>query len=70
MEFRENGGGAVDEMGGRVEVTAVGGAGVEKLSGAKLEMLVLLGGFRGRETPKKRMNVVKRGSLHFFCVRK
>lgn len=41
-------------MWGRVEVTAAGGAGVEKPSGAKLEMPVVLGRFSGLERPKKR----------------
>lgn len=41
-------------MGGRVEVTAVGGAGVEKPSGAKLQMPVVLGRFSGLESPKKK----------------
>lgn len=39
-------------MGGRVEVTAVGGAGVEKPSGAKLEMPVVLGRLSGLDRPK------------------
>lgn len=46
-------------MGGRVEVTAVGRAGVEKPSGAKLEMPVVLGRFSGLESPKKRTNIGK-----------
>lgn len=41
-------------MGGRVEVIPVGGAGVEKPSGAKVEMPVVLGRFSGLERPKKK----------------
>lgn len=44
-------------MCGRVEVTAVGGAGVEKPSGAKLEMPVVLGRFSGLERPKKKKGI-------------
>lgn len=45
-------------MGGRVDVTAVGGPGVEKLSGAKLEIPVVLGRFSGLERP-----IVRGGGL-------
>lgn len=55
MGLRENGGGGgADWMCRRVEVTAVGRAGVEKPSGAKLEMPVVLGRFSGLERPKKK----------------
>lgn len=42
-----------------MEVTAVEGAGVEKPSGAKLEMPVVPGRLIGLERPEKRRNNVK-----------
>lgn len=53
MGLRVKGGGAEDWMGGKGGATVVGRTGVEKPSGAKLEMPVVLGRVSGLDRPRR-----------------